>query len=55
MRRRFQELPEIRRKCPGWHVKRANAHFPSQAVRNDYEGYIRMGRVFMQKHEALAA
>lgn len=55
MRRRFQELPEICRKCPDWQVKRANAHFPNQAVRDDYESYIRTGRVFMQKHEALAA
>ncbi len=54
MRRRFQELPEICRKCPDWQVKRANAHFPNQAVRDDYEAYIRTGRVFMQKHEALA-
>jgi len=55
MRRRFQELPEICRKCPDWQVKRANAQFPSAAAREDYEGYIRMGRVFMQNHAALPA
>ena len=36
-------------------IKRANAHFPNAAVREDYEGYIRTGRVFMQNHAALAA
>ena len=55
MRRRFQELPDVCRKCPDWQVKRANAHFPSPAVREDYESYIRTGRVFMQNHAALSA
>lgn len=54
MRKRFPELPEVCRKCPDWQVKRANAHFPSPEVRAEYEEYIRLGRVFMQKHEALA-
>jgi hypothetical protein len=29
-------------------VKRALAFFPNDAVRADYESYIRLGRVFME-------
>ena len=43
------------RRCPDWQVKRAHAHFPSEAMRAEYESYVRLGRVFMQDHAALAA
>jgi hypothetical protein len=48
MQRRFSELPQICRECPDWSVKRALAFFPNDAVRADYESYIRLGRVFME-------
>lgn len=52
LRRRFRELPEVCRKCPDWAVKKAQAFFPSRVVQENYEGYIRQGRVFMQDHVA---
>ncbi len=50
LQRRFRELPEVCRRCPDWQVKRANAHFPNDEVRDAYETYVRRGRVFMQPH-----
>jgi MoaA/NifB/PqqE/SkfB family radical SAM enzyme len=48
---RFRELPEACRKCTDWNVKRAHAFFPSDEMREEYEAYIRKGRVFFQEHE----
>jgi radical SAM protein with 4Fe4S-binding SPASM domain len=50
MRQRYAELPQICRECPDWQVKKALAFFPNDAVRADYEAYVRLGRVFMQPH-----
>jgi len=50
--KRFRELPEVCRKCPDWAVKKAQAFFPDESLRKDYEGYIRLGRAFMQPHAA---
>ncbi|MFQ5880854.1 MAG: radical SAM/SPASM domain-containing protein [Candidatus Methylomirabilales bacterium] len=52
IRRRFRELPEVCRRCPDWAVKKAQAFFPHEALKEDYEGYIRLGRAFMQEHAA---
>jgi radical SAM protein with 4Fe4S-binding SPASM domain len=52
MRRRFRELPEVCRECPDWSVKQAQAFFPNEQVRAEFEKYIRSGRVFMQEQVA---
>lgn len=54
MRKRFADLPEICRRCPDWQVKRAQAYFPNDAMRQAYEAYVQMGRVFMERHPGAA-
>lgn len=50
LRRRFSELPEVCRKCPDWEVKKAHAYFPDDALKEEYETYVRKGRTFMEHH-----
>ncbi len=50
IRHRFNELPEICRKCPDWGVKKARAYFPDTFWEAEYEGYLRQGRIFLQQH-----
>jgi radical SAM protein with 4Fe4S-binding SPASM domain len=45
---RFKELPQICRECTDWPVKRAKAYFPDEETRQEYEAYIRLGRIFME-------
>jgi MoaA/NifB/PqqE/SkfB family radical SAM enzyme len=50
LQRRFKELPEVCRACTDWAVKKALAFFPNSQVREAYESYIRLGRVFTEAH-----
>jgi hypothetical protein len=45
---RFTELPQICRECTDWPVKKAQAYFPDDETRREYEAYVRLGRVFME-------
>ncbi len=45
---RFKELPQICRECTDWPVKRAQAFFPDEETRREYEAYMRLGRGFME-------
>lgn len=49
LRRRFKDLPEICRKCTDYEVKKAQAFFPDEQTRAEYEAYVRLGRVLMQE------
>lgn len=48
IQRRFKELSEICRKCTDWSVKKAYAYFPNENIRQHFEAYIKLGRVFFQ-------
>jgi radical SAM protein with 4Fe4S-binding SPASM domain len=50
LRQRYSELPEVCRLCPDWQVKKAHAYFPNEAMKADYEAYVRKGRTFMENH-----